>query len=80
MCSVYLLTIKWATRPGPGSPFGTVIAGFGAAITTSTGSAGGGHGGTVARGSGCFVGVGSDSWPDCDWCPWSLSDRRLQQG
>ena len=35
---MYLLTIRWANRPGPGSPLAIGIAGFGAAITTSPGS------------------------------------------
>src|ERR1700758_4735358 len=38
MWSVYLLTIRWASRPGPGSPLAIGIAGLGAAITTSPGS------------------------------------------
>src|SRR4051812_39212512 len=38
MWSVYLLTIRWANKPGPGSPLAMGIAGFGAAITTSPGS------------------------------------------
>src|SRR5262249_51494504 len=40
MWSVYLLTIRWANRPGPGSPLAIGIAGLGAAITTSPGACG----------------------------------------
>src|SRR5436305_1212191 len=38
MWSVYLLTIRWANRPGPGSPLAIGIAGLGTAITTVLGS------------------------------------------
>src|SRR5262245_57471637 len=40
MWSVYLLTIRWASRPGPGNPLAIGIAGLGAAITTAQGSEG----------------------------------------
>src|ERR1051326_5662627 len=49
MWSVYLLTIRCASRPGPGSPLAIGIAGFGAAITTASDS-GGGHVGNGAEG------------------------------
>src|SRR5262245_39266301 len=40
MWSVYLLTIRWANRPGPGRPLAIGIVGLGAAITISPGSRG----------------------------------------
>src|SRR5258705_12817442 len=52
--SVYLLTIRWASSPGPASPLAIGVAGFGAAITTVLGSRNwhGGGGGGVGRGPG----------------------------
>src|SRR5215471_16451511 len=49
MWSVYLLTIRWASRPGPGRPLAIGIAGLGAVVTTSQGSKGR-HAGSVAWG------------------------------
>ena len=49
---MYLLTIRWANRPGPGNPLAMGIAGLGAAITTAGGDEVAAAAGSGSLGSG----------------------------
>src|SRR5690348_4478890 len=82
--SAYLLTIRWANSPGPGSPLVMGIAGLAALMTTAAGSAGVAAGGAsvaaaaTAAGSGWSRGTaGVSSGVAAGATRWR---RRLQQG